>query len=243
VAALLVAVPRLGGAEVVAPFGPGEQIDLSVDYLHVHTAQARVLVGRAEGSIWPIIVQARTDGLVGLLDIREHLVSYWDADAGVSRGTDLNAIEIGDRHTDRARFDRENGKVAVRVLRRGLTQERTLDVPRDVHDLASALLHLRRQALAPGEHVECKVFTGEETFTLSADVVGRERVETPAGRFDAVRVRVRYGLQGRFAASDAEAWFSDDARHVPLRMTAGFAVGRVTATLVGYRPGAQVAAR
>lgn len=243
VLALVAAAPGPALAEAAAPFGPGEQIDLAIDYLHVHAAQARLLVGRAEGSIWPVVFQARTDGVVGLVDIREHLVSYWDADARVSRGTDLNAIEVGDRHTDRARFDRENGKVAVRVLRQGLTRERTIDVPRDVEDLASALLQLRYRPLAPGDHVELPVFTGVVTRTFTADVEGRERIETPAGKFAAVRVRVRMGLADQFATRrDAQLWLSDDPRHVPLRMTAEFAVGSVTATLVGYHPGAQVTA-
>jgi Protein of unknown function (DUF3108) len=233
-----------GPAASAPPFGPGEQIDLSIEYLHVHSGQARIIVGRAEGAIWPVICQAKTDGVATLLDIREHYVSYWDADARNSRGSDLNAIEVGDRHTDRSRFDRENGKATVEVVRNGRARETTRDVPRDVRDLASALLELRMRPLAPGSVHEFPVFSGNHTFLLHAEVEGDESLSTPAGRFQTVHVRVRLGFKDKFRTKrDAHLWISKDERRIPVRMSADFAVGTVTATLSGYRPGAQVAVR
>lgn len=238
--------PEVAGTSA-SPFAPGEQIDLSIEYLHVHTGDAKLIVGRPEGAIWPIICQGRTDGLADLLKIREHYVSYWDAEARRTRGSDLTALEVGDRHTDRARFDRESGKVRLAVTRKGTTRESTRDVPADVHDLAGALLQLRLQPLAPGEHVEFPVLSGSTLFTLVADVEGPENVETPAGRFDTVRVRVRLGFTDGFATRrDAVAWFTRDARHIPVRASADFSIGTVTATIVGYQPGslpARTAAR
>ena len=223
-------------------FSPGEQIDFHVDYLHVRTAQARISVGQPEGSIWPVIAQARTDGLAALLDIREHLVSYWDPVAQVPRGSDLQAVEIGDRHTDTARFDRENGKAHIRILRKGKKIEKTYDMQADSQDFASAVLWLRLQSLAEGSRYEVPVFTTRGTFTLQASVVGREKVATPAGEFDTVKVQVRTGFEGNFAAKrDTTIWFSDDERHIPVRVSAEFAVGSIVATMSSYRPGAELA--
>jgi hypothetical protein len=41
---------------------------------------------------------------------------------------------------------------------------------------------------------------------------------------------------------DSYVWLSNDARHIPVRMSADFAVGSMTATLSAYRPGGQFAA-
>jgi len=224
------------------PFQPGEQIDMAIDYLKVRAGQAHIAIGRPEGSLWPVVTQGRTDGVGSVLDIREHLVTYWDAEARQSRGSVLNSIEPGDRHTDRSRFDRERGQAKVETLRKGLTREHVYDVPADVHDLVGALLRLRLAALVPGAHLEFPVFSGEKTFTLRADVEGKEILETPAGRFPTVRVRVHGGPEGRFRTERASlAWFTDDERHVPVRMSADFAVGTVTATLTAYRPGSPYA--
>jgi hypothetical protein len=238
------AAPAAPAATRPPPFTPGEQIDLSIDYHHVRTAHAQLLVGQPAGAVWPVICQAKTEGLATLLDIREHFVSYWDSETQSSRGSDLNAVEVGDRHTDRARFDRANGKAVVQVLRHGKANERTHDVPADVQDLASALLALRLKDLSPGAVYEFPVFSGSTTFMLHAEVEGGEALTTPAGRFDTARVKVRLGFTDKFKTSrDSYVWFSKDDRHVPVRMAADFAVGTVTATLTGYRPGGQVAAR
>lgn len=239
-ATLVLSTPVAGRAE--AGFAPGEQLDFTINYLGVRTGQARISVGRAEGSIWPVIAQARTDGLASILDIREHLVSYWDAQNHLPRGSDLQAIEVGDRHADTARFDRENGKAFIRITRKGKKFENTYDMNPQAQDFASAVLWLRLQPLAEKARYEVPIFTTKGTFVLVASVVGRDRVETPAGVFDAVKVAVGTGFQGNFASKrDTFIWFSADERHVPVRVSAEFAVGSVVATLSGYQPGGAVA--
>ena len=223
-------------------FSPGEEIELAIDYHHVRTATARILVGRPEGAVWPVICQARTDGIATLLDIREHYVSYWDSESRLPRGSDLNAIEVGDRHTDRVRFDRASGKVVVTVLRNGKLHENTVQAPTDAHDLASALLAIRSQPLSPGARFAFPVFTGTDTFTLEGQVEGTEPVETPAGRFETYRVAVQLGFKGRFRTEGAShVWISTDRRRVPVRMRADFAVGSATAILSRYRAGLPIA--
>ncbi len=242
VVALLLAAAALP-ATAQTGFQPGEQIDLAVDFLGIRTGEARITVGSPEGQVWPIICQARTDGVASLLDIREHLVSYWVPEERASRGNDLAAIELGDRHQDSARFDRVNGKATVRITRRGRQDEKVLDVPRDVHDVAGAVLWLRVQELEPGSHYEIPLFTGSKTFTLVADALGLEAVTTPAGAFETVKVQVRTAFEGKFSTKrDTFFWFTRDPRHVPVRITADFSVGSVVVELTGYRPGGALAA-
>ncbi|BDG07117.1 DUF3108 domain-containing protein [Anaeromyxobacter paludicola] len=243
IAALAVFTTTALAAPGQEPITPGEQIDLAVEYLHVHAGQARISVGKAEGSIWPIVLQGRTEGISGMLDIREHLVSYWDSEARLPRGSDSNSIEIGDRHSDRSRFDREAGKLYVQTHRPGKLLERTFDVPPAVQDMAGALMYLRLQPLAPGARYEFPVFVNAQSFPLVAEVVGRERVETPAGAWDAVKVRVRSEMKGSFHSRETWLWLSDDPRHVPVKISADFAVGSVVATLRGYKAGGEVARR
>jgi Protein of unknown function (DUF3108) len=223
-------------------FAPGEQIDFSIDYLGVHTGEARIRVGDAEGSVWPVITQARTDGLASIVDIREHLVSYWDSEAHIPRGSDLQAVEVGDRHNDSARFDRENGTATVRVVRKGRKAENTYPLDPLAQDFASAVLWLRMQPLDADALFEIPVFTTKGTFKLLASVVGREQVTTPAGRFEAWKVQVRTAFDGKFASKrDTFIWFSADENKVPVRVSAEFALGSVVVNLTSYRPGGQLA--
>jgi hypothetical protein len=225
-------------------FSPGEETVLAVSWLNLPTGEARLSVGRAEGDVWPVIFQARTNGVAALVDIREHLVSYWDAPSRLPRGSDLRAYEVGDHHQDSARFDRQRLTATVRVERKGKQHERRVPVPADVHDLASAFMWLRLQPLADGERYAVPVLAGTKPFTLRAEVVGRERVRTPAGTFRAVKVKVRTEFEGGFAAKrDTFLWLADDPRHFLVKASAEFAVGSIVAELKSYRPGSQVAQR
>ncbi|MBI5069766.1 MAG: DUF3108 domain-containing protein [Deltaproteobacteria bacterium] len=226
-----------------SPFQPGEQIDLRVDFLRIPTGRVRIAVGRPEGAVWPVMMQARTDGIASVADIRQHLVALWDPAAGQTRGYDLSAVEMRYRHQDRARYDREKGKAQVVIQGRSLT-DRTIDIPADVHDLASVFLWLRLQALRDGDHHELPLFSSDRVFTLVADVLGRETVEVPAGRFPAVQVRIRTAFEGQFKTnSDSVLWFSDDARRVLVQASADFVLGSLVARLERYQPGGEVARR
>ena len=231
---------------VAQPAGPspGEEIEWRVDFLGVKTGRARLAVGRPEGDIWPVIAQAKTEGVARLLEIKEHFVSYWDALERQSKGSDLEALEVGDHHKEKHRFDRAEGKATVTWWRKGREKQKVVDVPKDVHDLASAMMWLRLQPLEPGSRYEIPVFTGSKLFTMRADVGPRERVQTELGAYDAVRVDVLLGFDDKFKTSrPSHVWFTDDLRHVPVKMSAEFAVGSVVASVTGYKAGGEVVRR
>jgi hypothetical protein len=246
VLAALAAVAALApaGAARADAFAPGEETVLEVTYLGLPTGEGRIVVGEAAGPVWPVIFQAKTRGIVGFIDIREHLVSYWDAEARLPRGSDLRAFEVGDYHQDTARFDRANRQATLTVERKGRTSRQTIDIAPDVQDLTSAFMWLRLQPLAAAARYEVPVVASSKAFTLVAEVQGREDVETPAGAFHAVKLKVRTQLEGKFSTKrDTFLWLSDDARHVLVKASADFAVGSIIARLKSYRPGGQVAAR
>jgi hypothetical protein len=131
----------------------------------------------------------------------------------------------------------------VEETRKGKVNESVHGVPEGIQDLASALFFLRLQRLEPGARFEVPVFHGTSSFTLRAVVQGSEKVDTPAGSFDALRIQLRLGLKGKFETErESYLWLSADPRHVPVRATADFAVGSMTATLTAYRPGGELSA-
>jgi len=228
------AAPERAGAG----FAPGEETVFDVSYLHVRTGEGRIVIGKPEGDVWPVVFQARTAGLGGLVDVREHLVSYWDAAALCSRGSDLRAYEVGDLHVDSTRFDRLNGSATITVERKGKKKVKTVAVPGDVHELTSAFLWLRLQPLEPGERHELPVLPGSKPTTLVVEVVGRERVDTPAGSFPAVKLRFHTEIEGKFSTQRPMwMWLSDDPRHVLVRASADFAIGSMVLVLKRYTPG------
>ncbi len=246
-ARLAAAVLALAAAPVARAgdaFAPGEETVLDVTYLGLPTGEGRIVVGDAAGDVWPVIFQARTRGVVGFIDIREHFVTYWDAVARLTRGSDLRAYEVGDYHQDTQRFDRTTRQATITVQRKGRTSKETIAIAPDVQDLTSAFMWLRLQPLAPGDRLELPVVASNKPFTLVAEVLGREAVEAPAGKFRTVKLKVRTQLDGKFSTKrDTFLWLSDDPRHVLVQASADFVVGSIVARLKTYRPGAQLAVR
>jgi hypothetical protein len=232
------APPALDAGRPAWPFAPGERADYELSLGVIHAGAARIVVGEPSGEVWPFVLLAKSEGALAVLGIRESLTSFLDAATGLPRGSVLVASEIGDRHEDRTTFDRAAGTATLQVRRKGRLEEKTLAVPGDAHDLPSAIARLRSELREPGHRVEVPVLSGAQAFVLVAEAEAREAVEVPAGRYAALRVRLRLGFSGPFSGGDVRVWLSDDARRVPLAVEAPFAIGSVRARLVAYRPGA-----
>ncbi|MFO0581822.1 MAG: DUF3108 domain-containing protein [Anaeromyxobacter sp.] len=241
-AASLLALAATAPARAEA-FTPGEEAVYQVTYLRLPTGEARISVGAPQGSIWPVTFQAKTGGIASLFDIKEHMVSFWDHTTRSSRGSDLRAYEVGDLHVDSTRFDRENGKATVTIERKGRKKVKNLDVPSDVHELTSAFMWLRLQPLAEGQTYRVPVIASNKASTLVMQVEGREQVKTPAGRFEAFKLKVETQIEGKFSSSRPLAmWVTTDDAHVLLRVEADFAVGSMVVALKRYTPGAPLTA-
>jgi len=238
----IAAILALSAAARADAFAPGEETVFQVRYLNLPTGEGRILVGEPQGDVWPVVFQAKTEGVAGFIDIREHLVSYWDVATRLPRGMDLRAYEVGDYHVDSARFDRAKGQATVSRTRKGERSVKTLSVPPDVQDLTSAFMWLRLQRLASGQRYDIPVVASSKQFTVVAEVLGPEAVETPAGTFATLKVKVSTALEGKFSTKrDSFMWLSDDPRHILVKAAADFAVGSIVATLKSYRPGNRLA--
>lgn len=219
------------------PFAPGESTELSVDYLGIKVGLARITVGTPAGDLLPVLLQAKTGGLVGFLDVREQLTSNLERRSLLPRTSSLDAVELGYRHSDHTRFDREAGTATV-VSRGKSTTTETVEVPEGTLDFVAMLFRLRTLPLSLGTKHAFTVLAGSKVHEVVAEVVAREEVKTRAGTFAAWKVRVPTGFGGKFSEKEPTyAWFSDDSRRILVRLSTDFAIGRAVATLATYRPG------
>jgi hypothetical protein len=111
----------------------------------------------------------------------------------------------------------------------------------DVVDPVTAVFHARASDAQPGDSLWHDVWTGEVRYLVRLDIVARETVDVPAGRFAALRVVPHlWRIEGRPAPDTrlrrATIWVTDDARHVPLRIRSKVFVGSVSVDLVRLEP-------
>jgi hypothetical protein len=220
------------------PFAPGERMDFAVEYLGMTMGRARISVGERQGSVLPVSLDAKSGGVVSLFDIREHLASHLDLESGLPRSTVLEAHEPGGYyHIDTTQYDREAGKATVREKGK-FDNTYLIDVPAGTMDFVGLVFRLRTLPLDNGLRHEFKVLAGRTVNTIVAEVIGRETIETDAGKFAAVKVRVPTGFSGKFTEKNPTfIWFTDDARRIVVRISTDFAIGRALAGLSGYQAG------
>lgn len=240
--AILLAGPVLAAEPSIrSAFGPGEQSTFEVSYLGLPTGQATITVGLKmtyQGKdVWPLVCTAQTD--LDIYPVRDRFISYWDFEAGHNLGSEFHADENKKRRREKFRYDRGAGKIFATKQAGGKPEvEITYEAPPGVVDLAAAAFQVRNQPLKLNDELSVLVFTGTITYQMKARVEGREKLRTPMGEREVLRVSFTAGWSGMLTPRRAlTMWFTDDAFHVPVRFAAELMLGSVVAELKTYYPG------
>ncbi|HVT03643.1 MAG TPA: DUF3108 domain-containing protein [Thermoanaerobaculia bacterium] len=116
---------------------------------------------------------------------------------------------------------------------------RQTKVPNPVFDPLSTIYHLRRLDLTPGNKHSFDVLADGKVYSLEAEVTGRETITTEAGTFKTVVVEPHMPHGGIFRDENNRLviWFSDDERHIPVRIRSYITHGTITATLQSFSQG------
>lgn len=243
-----VPVSSADAAEACVAFGPGEQSTYRVAYLGVTAGSTQITVGAptrfAGQQVWPIVSVAKSDPDLGVWPIKDKYVTYFHPESQMAVGSDLFADENRKRRRQRVKVAPDRKSALVVKQKEGESpRESRHDLAPGTTDVAGATFALRNRPLRVGDEYAFPVFTGSKSFTLSAKVEGREKIETPLGHRDAIRVRVKTAFSGKLESKrDIVAFFSDDTSHVPLRIEADFAVGTMVAEITEYKQGRALAA-
>lgn len=169
------------------------------------------------------VVTADTSGFVNLLfgvhdqfrtTINPHNFCSVHLTKRTEEGSRRREIEV--------RFDYLHHKSVLQEkdLKTGAVKHADHPIPGCVTDVMSGFYYVGSLPLAPGASFVFPLNDGGPTGEITAMVEGREQVKTAAGVFPTVRVRA-FATSGPFRNKGRIwVWYSDDARHIPVRMKA-----------------------
>jgi hypothetical protein len=226
------------GKEKAVPFAAGETLTYDVSWSTFVTAGTATLAVREKkpsygSTAYYIIAEGRPIELVQRL-----YPLYYKADTLLDtfsllpqRGS-LYSDENGDRRMQTTLFDQARATATYEV-RSTTTATRTLKLPAPTHDALSVLYAIRAMRMQPGATAAFTVADGGKLLTVTTTVVRLDTLRTGTGLLNAWRVEpVIQDARGRSnVARQMAVWISDDARHVPVKMTAELAVGTFAFTL------------
>lgn len=234
-----VAALLLAAADQTAPeplFSAGETLDYSLTWLRMSGGSARMTIA-------PVPADATKFRITSVAETSPSFSRFYrvkdEIETIVDRST-LSTLHFrkllreGNRNRDVTTVIDPAKHLAVH---RG---DEFTTVPTPVFDPLSLIYHLRRLDLTPGKVHRFPVFADGKLYTLEATVTRRDVLTTPAGTFRTVVVQPQMEAGGIFRDDKGKLtiWYTDDARHVPVRITSEVKIGTITATLRRVTAGA-----
>jgi len=220
------------------PFHDGERLFYEASWLGIPAARARFELhrNRKNPTQWKAEAWIETTQVVDVLfKMRDYMAENFAIGSLTTSGIYQRQSENRRFDEYSISFDRAQHLVTARKKNPRETEIRQFLSADPWGPISGAMMALT-QRLDPGANYEYDVFSGTTRYVFSFHVDGRERIRTPLGVFDALKITpgVVYLSNGRYKdqATTTTIWVSADRRRLPLRMQAAAFIGPVTADLI-----------
>lgn len=210
-------------------FLEGETLDFTLTWLRITGGNARMTIGPLgdDGTKLRITSVGKSSPRFSrIFKVRDELESVIARD-------NLSTLRYRKKLDERGKKKDELTVVHDGVATR-TTAEKTkkTDVPTPVYDPISIIYYLRTIDLTPGKHHEFQLIADGKLKLVRADVTRRETVTTEAGTFRCVVVEPQmHAINNDARDTKLEIWFSDDEKHLPVRIRSEVPFGSITASL------------
>jgi hypothetical protein len=228
----------IGAGAHIQPLRPGfefprQTLRYEAEY-RFWTAGVATLRVERDGNQEHVIGTADSTGVVALLfRVQDRFNSFFDAKTLCSSKL-VKHTEEGSHWRDTViTFDYSRGKAILEERNLKLNQSKRTEneIPGCVTDVMSGVLYVASLPLQQGASYSFPLNDGGKTVTINARVEGREKIKTPAGTFQTIRV----GPEGDYSVLKDRGriwiWYSDDSRHLPVQMRAKLFWGTLTVQL------------
>jgi hypothetical protein len=178
-----------------------------------------------------IYATADSTGFVALLyRVHDTFETFFDAKTLCSRQI-TKKIEEGSRKRETTiRFDAQRGKAILdeKDLKTGKTKHAENDTPPCATDVLSGVFYAAAQPLPMQSSYTFPLNDGAKTVEVTVNVEAREKVKTPAGEFNAIRVQPESSMGLMKNKGKVWIWYSDDAQRLPVQMRSKMFWGTLT---------------
>lgn len=229
--AALIAAQTLAAPNPPAPASPvdqsfaqGETLDYNLTWLKITGGTARMTIAPAGENYRITSVAKSSPGFSRIFRVHDAIETTVTRDTFSTIRYVKRLDEDGDKIEELTSI--ENG-VATRTRKK----TKKTNVPFPVLDPISVIFHLRRLDLTPGKKYELQLIADGKLYEVHANVVRREKIATPAGTFECVRVEPRMISGGVERQERLFLWYTNDEKKIPVRIRTEVKVGAITASL------------
>lgn len=212
------------GATLPAWAKSPEELVYRVDFIGITMGYARFrYVGKvaiAGKPAYHLNVRAWTSGVLSFIfPINETIDYYLDAETIAPIRQEFTQRER--EKDDVALYNQETGRITYRYRQSGKIRKQVDTIP-SVYDPVSVAYYFRWRDLGV-ENRPRNVYGGRKLYQISSRVLGKERIHTDHGEVDTIAVLPLIRRDGKpDDKGELKIWFSNDERHVPVRLYAKF---------------------
>ena len=227
----------------VQAFMPGETLTYEISWSNIVTAGTAVMEVKGEKlpngrNVLRFIASSHSVGLVdAVYPVNDRVESLFDPQIMQTLSFNLSESH-GKRKRRRSLTFDHAGRTVVSRLNNDPPQ--TLNIPAPVQDALSSLFYLRTQDdFTIGRTHVIEVHDSGKNWSVEVHTLAREKVKTPAGEFDTIKVKTFPKYEGVFMnKGEIFIWLTDDSRKLPVLMKSTIAIGSIMTTLTDMKLGA-----
>jgi hypothetical protein len=234
---LLVAATLPCLTPIASAFPVPERLEFEISYLGIPAGRAVqevkqvgdeiLIVSTAKSAEWLNIFFPVDDRIESIL-----ITGTPPLNIGVPRLYRERIREGRTRFQKDAVFDRQKLEVTTKDFLKN--SETTQAISIITYDTLSSFFYFRSVPLQVGTPGFIDIFDCKKLWNTEVQVLRREEIETPLGRFKTVVIKPLLKSEGIFARTgEMHIWLTDDERRLPVLMKSKVRIGSITATLVG----------
>ena len=244
-------VPRVFSAEEqttptifprILAFAPGETLTYEISWSKIVTAGIAVMEVKEERlpngrKVFRFVATSRSVGLVDkFYPVNDRVESLFDPRIRQSLSFSINESHGKRRRRRSLTFDHA-GRTVVSTVNDD--PPKTMTIPDGVQDALSSLFYLRTMKdFTIGKSHVIKVNDSGKNWSVEVFTLGREKVKTPAGEFNTIKVKTFPRYEGVFMnKGEIFIWLTDDSRKIPVLMKSMISIGSIVTTLTDMKLG------
>ena len=168
--------------------------------------------------------------------VRDINYSWLDVNSLHSLGYSQSLREGNYKRDEWLTFDDQNGRFYGEIQKKQEPRALAGELKQQVLDMLTSLYYVRAKPLAVGQDITFDIVNREKQYPLIVKVLGKEKVKTPAGKFNCWVVEPQFRGEGIFVAKgkSLKVWLTDDQYRMPVKMAVEVFIGSVTAELLDY---------
>lgn len=210
-------------------FSVGEKLTFDIDYGPLTVGTAVMAIPRIKEfnghEVFEVNATVVSNKYISkVYPVRDEFISYID-----TTGIFSHRFE---KHLSEGRYKRDRIFTFDQDKNLAYSRRDTIDIPAFIQDVISAFYYVRTLELKVGDVIEISHYDNGKVYDLVVEVLKKQQVRVPAGKFDCIVIEPKLKTQALFKnEGKIIIYLTDDERKIPVLMVSKVIFGQIAAKL------------